>query len=117
MTDDAPAPAMKMITMVLDQDGTALQLVQALRTEFDCNTANVHHARGTGTGAARTRALAGFVAEKDILTVVVSAERADEIFTALHERAQISAKYGGFMYQSALGRSHGYALPDVPDET
>tara|TARA_B100000586_G_C19965037_1_gene365393 strand:- start:218 stop:388 length:171 start_codon:yes stop_codon:yes gene_type:complete len=52
----------------------------------------------------------------DVLDVVVDAERADEIFNFIHEKAGIGEGKHGFMVQSTLMRSTKFSLPDLPQE-
>ena len=47
----------------------------------------------------------------DVLSVVVDAKRADEIFEFLYERGGIGDR-GGFMYQAALPKASVFKLPE-----
>ena len=107
----------KLITVVLDQDRTAERLVLELRDAFAITTANVQHARGTWAGSGRSGARSGRVAEKDILTAIVPASRADEVFRYIYDAAEIGTRYGGFMYMGPLQKAVPFLLPDLPDET
>ena len=51
-----------------------------------------------------------------MLDVVVDAERADEIFNFIHEKAGIGEGKHGFIVQSTLVRSTKFSLPDLPQE-
>ena len=113
--DGAGIPS-KLITVVLNADGTAERLVREMRDEFQLTTANAQHARGTGTPLRRGAAARGRAVEKAIVTVLVPADRADEVFTALYERAGMATQPGSFMYQAALGLTRPFRLPDLPDE-
>jgi hypothetical protein len=63
-------------------------------------------------GISRTHS---YSVEKDILTVVVLAEEADEMFGFLHGAAGIGAAHGGFMYQGPVSQGSAFALPaDLP---
>lgn len=50
--------------------------------------------------------------EKEVVTCVVDASEADEVFAFIFETAEIDRPHGGFMYMERLGRASAYALPD-----
>lgn len=50
--------------------------------------------------------------ERDIVSVVVDAERADEIFDWLYHEAEVGTKEGRFLHMVRLDRSTPFALPD-----
>ena len=55
--------------------------------------------------------------EKEILTVTVSSEDADEIFGFIHDEAGINKPHGGLIYMSNLDCVSAYSLPeDLPEE-
>ena len=51
-----------------------------------------------------------------MLDVVVNADRADEIFNFIYEKAGIAEGNHGFMIQQSLIRSTKFSLPDLPEE-
>ena len=52
----------------------------------------------------------------DVLDVVVNADRADEIFNFIYEKAGIGEGNHGFMMQQTLVMSTKFSLPDLPEE-
>ena len=54
--------------------------------------------------------------EVDVFDVIVDAERADEIFSFIYEKAGIGEGTHGFMVQSNLARATKFSLPDLPEE-
>ena len=51
-----------------------------------------------------------------MLDVVVNADRADEIFNFIYEKAGIGEGNHGFMIQQSLVGSTKFSLPDLPEE-
>ena len=85
-----------------------------LKNETGIFTGNVSNSRGTGTSS---NSDFGEWVEVDVFDVVVDAERADEIFNFIYEKAGIGEGNHGFMIQSNLSRSTKYSLPDLPQES
>ena len=96
----------KLITCITAR-GKALAVVRKLHEEKSINSANIH----TGRGGGRRGRL-----EVDMLTVVVDADRADEIFEYIYYEADIGEYHGGFMYQGELLGATSFALPEIPEE-
>ena len=90
-----------------------LPLVKLLKDETGISTANVSNRRGT---RASSNSDFGDWVEVDVLDVVVDAERVDEIFNFIYEKAGIGEGNHGFMVQSNLSRSTKFSLPDLPEE-
>lgn len=105
----------KLITCVLPV-GVAMPVVRKLKSEKGVVTANVNNARGVGKLTAREHRRLGNQTEKQIMTVVVPAARADEIFAFIYHEAGINQPHGGLMYVHGLARSTEFALPDLPEE-
>ena len=79
-------------------------------------TTNINNARGVGKITPLAyRGIAG-QSEKEILSVVVAADSADEIFEFIYHAADINRPHGGIMYMHALMLATDYLMPDVPDE-
>ena len=102
----------KLITSYLPK-GTGLDLVKALKNETGLSTGNVTSCRGTGTPSDTPF---GDWVEVDVFDVIVDAERADEIFSFIYEKARIGEGVHGFMVQSNLARATKFSLPDLPEE-
>ena len=102
----------KLITSFLPR-GTGTTLIKLLKQETGICTSNINSSRGTGTSAGNDF---GDWVEVDVLDVVVDADRAEEIFNFIHEKAGIGEGKHGFMVQSTLMRSTKFSLPDLPQE-
>lgn len=107
--------AMKLITCFLPP-GIAPGLLGKLRREKGIVEASAHTARGLGKLTPREHRRVEAATEKEILTVVVPAERADEIFAYLFHEARIDRPHGGILFQNSLARATLFSLPDLPDE-
>ena len=103
----------KLITRFLPK-GKGLPLVKLLKEETGLSTGNVSSSRGTGTSGSGEF---GDWIEVDVFDVVVDAERADEIFNFIYEKAGIGEGNHGFMIQSNLSRATKFSLPDLPEES
>ena len=103
----------KIITSFLPK-GTGLDLVKALKNERGIATGNVSSSRGTGTSS---NSEFGDWVEVDVFDVVVEADRAEEIFSFIYEKAGIAEGNHGFMIQSNLAKSTKFSLPDLPGES
>jgi len=105
----------KLITCVLPK-GRSRALLSALKQAHGIVSANVNFARGTGRMTHRAFRKSMSQTEKDVLSVVVPAERADEVFAFIYETAEIDRPHGGLIYQTELAASSVFSLPDVPEE-
>ena len=103
----------KLITSFLPR-GTGIPIVKLLKQETGICTGNVNNSRGTGSTAGAS-SFDEWV-EVDVLDVVVNADRADEIFNFIHEKAGIAEGNHGFMIQQSLIQSTKFSLPDLPEE-
>ncbi len=100
----------KLITCIIPR-GLGSELVDALYTNKELSAVNVASGRGI------SRRGGYFAQEVDILTVVVSATQADDIFTYLYDRIDIDGSRRRFMYQQPLGSTTEFVLPkDVAEE-
>ena len=105
----------KLITCILPK-GLALPVLIKLRDEKNINRANINSARGMGKITPLAyRGVAG-QAEKEVLSVVVNEEEADDIFYYIFEVADIDRPHGGIIYMRQLGLSTPFTLPDLPSE-
>ena len=103
----------KLITSFLP-DGTGVSMINLLKQETGVCTGNVNSSRGTGSSAGASD-FDNWV-EVDVLDVVVDANRADEIFNFIYEKAGIGEGNRGFIIQQNLARSTKFSLPDLPLE-
>jgi hypothetical protein len=103
----------KLITSFLPH-GTGVSMIKLLKEETGVYTGNVNSSRGTGSSAGASD-FDNWV-EVDVLDVVVDANRADEIFNFIYEKAGIGEGNHGFIIQQNLARSTKFSLPDLPLE-
>jgi hypothetical protein len=99
----------RQITAVLYRGGCQKAL-RALR-QAGVNTAVMCHARGSSVGDQGSQ-----VFEKEVLTVLVPAQRADEIFALIFDAAKVDRPYGGFLTMAQVARHTPYPLPDIGEE-
>ena len=88
--------------------GQGSEVLEALRREAGVVSAIAHHARGIGTHNLRHRL---FSDEKQILTVLVEAERADEVFGFLYYRAGLDTPHAGMILMGRAFRGAGMVAP------
>lgn len=95
--------------------GRAMAVLDRLRKEKGIIDASAHHARGAGLS---TRNPSGrlFFLEREIITAVVPAERADEIFEFLYFAAGVDERHAGMVLMGGALCAELLSLPDVPDE-
>ncbi|MFT5425110.1 MAG: nitrogen regulatory protein PII [Gammaproteobacteria bacterium] len=106
----------KLITCVLPK-GICLNVIKLLKEEKGIITANVNTARGLGKLTPLAYRGVGEQSEKEILTVTVASEAADEIFGYIYDEAKIDRPHGGLIYMSSLDSVSPYSLPkDLPEE-
>ena len=105
----------KFITCVL-QNGVALEVMHALKEDKDINTASFHKARGySKVPGSKRSGSSGQVSEKDVLSVTVPSDRADEIFEFIYDVAKIDHPHGGIIIMAPLQFSVPFTLPDVSE--
>jgi hypothetical protein len=100
----------KRITCFLPK-GAGIRLVEMLHTEKNIDSTNVHTGRGLRT--VESVKDYGAWSEQDVLTVVVDASRADEIFDFIFFQGELNKPAGGFIYQTSLIQASNYTLPDI----
>ncbi len=108
-----PTPALRgeyrVITCIMPA-GRGKEVLEALRRETGVINAIAHHARGIGTHSLRHRVYSD---EKQILTVLVEAGRADEVFHFLYFCAGLDAPHAGMIM---LGRAfRGAGVVPLPE--
>lgn len=90
--------------------GAGRPLLDALIKEKGVTAAFVHHARGAGVSGQRRK---GTQIEKDLVTVAVPADVADEVFEFLFHEGKISQPHGGFMWMEKGGALSVSPGPEV----
>ena len=93
------------------QEGRGDIILKAARELGVSLGARIHHAKGTG--AREVFGLLGVAveAEKDVVSVLVSAEQRDIVFDALYLAAELNTPGMGFMYITQLEKVATY-LPE-----
>ena len=94
----------KRITCFLPK-GTGVKMVEMLLSEKNIVSTNVHFGRGQRTAETWK--------EQEILTVIVDADRAEEIFEYIYFQGKLNEPGGGFIFQSDLNRATSFKLPDI----
>lgn len=105
--------ARKLLTCVLPK-GSGPALLHRVSAELGLDTAQLHSARGlTGSDP-----LGIFNrVEKEVLTVIVPAARAEEVFLWLYREGEVSTRPGRFLYQAPILGATPFDLPEgVPRE-
>jgi len=109
----APAHADYRILICIMPAGRGTEVLDDLRRETGVISAFAHHARGIGTHGMRNRVYAD---EKQILTVLVDAERADEVFHFLYCSAGLDAPRAGMIMMGHAFRGAG-VVPLIETES
>lgn len=104
----------KLITAILYRGGGS-KVLKALHGR-GINTASMNHARGSSIGDPAGKNGIPVSFEKEIVTVVVPAGEADEVFEMIFHEADLNRPHGGLLYMEDLKRSVPYVLPDLPKE-
>ena len=91
----------KLITCIT-REANATKGAAALRERYDLQTINQHFARGIGKSSPLVKRGIGEKTEKVVLTVVVDAKVANEVFEFLFDAAEINQPRGGMIYMNAL---------------
>jgi len=102
LIDDATSAA-KLITCIVPA-GEGFELATALHELMQLGAVDVTRGRGASQRSAT------FADEMDVVTVVVGAARADEVFAFIYERIGITTTPNRFMFQMALEGASEYRL-------
>ena len=108
--------AHKLITCILPK-GIAPDLLRSLKDELGIVTVNINSARGIGKITPLAYRGIGEQAEKEILTAVVPADQADDIFEFIFDEACIDRPHGGLMFMHKLVHATPFELPDLGEES
>lgn len=105
----------RLITGLLPK-GLAGPALRALKSERGVIASNIVNARGVGRATPLAARGIAAQSEKEMLSVVVPAEEADEVLAYLYETAGIDQPHGGIVYMARLDRATEFLLPDLPEE-
>jgi hypothetical protein len=103
----------RLVTVIVPQ-GRGMALLQelhgrgTLRAALSTARAPFTYVRGSGVLARTVRSV-----EKDVLHVVVSEEKADEVFEYLYRKAGIGDGPGGFMFMAVLSAASLFTLGET----
>lgn len=105
----------KLITAILPK-GVSLHVIKMLKQEKALTTANFNYARGMGKLTPVKYRGVGEQSEKEMLTVIIDKESADDVFEYIYDVAEINRPHGGIIYMQKLMQSTDFVLPDVTEE-
>jgi hypothetical protein len=101
----------RILTCIMPS-GHGTEVADALRREAGVIDSCVHHARGIGTHSLHHRVYSD---EKQILTALVEAAHADDVFHFLYHRAGLDQPHAGMLLMSRAFRGAG--SPPADDAT
>ncbi|MBM3564922.1 MAG: hypothetical protein FJX42_02265 [Alphaproteobacteria bacterium] len=104
----------KIITCIVPV-GKGQAIAEHLHREMGVDSMVFNHARGLGIGTGYRRRR-GFQAEREVVSALVPADSADEIFSALYHFAGMSQPHNGLVFMTHSRRAVPLSLPDVPEE-
>ncbi|MBE0613058.1 MAG: hypothetical protein IH604_05265 [Burkholderiales bacterium] len=105
-----PARGEYRVLICIMPAGNGSEVIEALRRETGVISTYAHHARGVGTHSLRNRVYSD---EKQILTVMVEAARADDVFNFLYFSAGLDAPHAGMIMMGRAVRGAGVVpLPE-----
>ena len=96
----------KLITCVM-QENLSKPILKYLKDEKKILRANTYSARGSSFVKRLD------IRQMDVLTVVVDADMADEVFEYIYYEAKLDRPHGGSIFVEALSRATGYELPKL----
>lgn len=115
MTEGLIQPS-KLITCILPDDGTDIDIMKLLHEQKNINRVESHACRGVhnlqeSTGFSKKLPVPSL---QRILSVIVSEDEADSIFDFIYDKARINRPGGGALVQSTL---IGATLQNVNDNS
>jgi len=99
----------KLITCIVPV-GSGHTILEALKDHKGVTSAFVHHARGAGMAGRKRK---GAQIEKDMVTVAVTGDSADEIFSFIFFTGGLNQPHGGFMWMERAARI--FTSPPLPE--
>jgi|PlaIllAssembly_1097288.scaffolds.fasta_scaffold638946_2 hypothetical protein len=112
---DIPVTHFKVIHCFLHL-GKGHELLRRLKQEKGLHCAVAHHARGGGLSSRKGRESFHYM-EREVVTVLAPAERADEIFTFLFYAAGLDTPHAGLIVMEKAQMGVPMNLPlGIPEE-
>jgi hypothetical protein len=105
----------KLITAVVPK-GAASGLQKSLIEKWQVH-ANICHGRGVGRAGPLKKRGIGEQQEKEILEVIVDAEKADEIFEFVFFNLELDKRPGSVIYMADQQKSSVFRLPELQAES
>lgn len=105
----------KLITCFLPS-GRAMDVLERLRKEHELTSLSYHHARGVGVGT-RSGRRKPVAAEREVITVLVPAAHADDIFHTLFFAAGLDEPNTGMMFMERVLRASPFEMPPIPESS
>ncbi len=105
---------LKMITCIV-QRGAGDAIVKAA-ADAGATGATVHFARGTGVREKLGILGVAVEPEKEVINIVVPAEKADEIFEVMYFAGKLNVPAMGFIYMSSLDKAATYIPKEVAEK-
>ena len=109
MTHSSHTGQFKIITCFLPA-GKGQSVLERLHEEKNISSAFAYHARGTGLSTRRNKKLLQYV-EREMITAVVPAERADEIFEFIFFASGIDQPHAGMVLMTSPQCATTLVLP------
>lgn len=100
----------RLITCFLPS-GRALGVLERLRKELGMHSMVYHHARGVGTGS-RTGGRRVVASEREVITLLVAEEGAEELFRFLFEACGLQEPNSGMIFMEKPLRAAGFVSPE-----
>jgi len=106
----------KQVTAILPK-GKGLPLITALKNEKKVVTATLNFARGVGKMTPLRYRGVGEQTEKEIVSIIVAADIAEDIYRFVYEFSDLNHPHAGLVYMNALGAANEFSLPtDLGEE-
>ncbi len=91
-------------------------MLRRLKDEKGITACRINNARGIGRFTHSSVRRPSNVTEREVLEVVTTDKRADEIFEFIFFEADMNRPHGGVIFMTSLGRTSQFELPDLPEE-
>ena len=107
-----PRGEYRIVTCIMPA-GSGAEVMEVLRRELGVVSTSLHHARGIGTHSLRHRVYSD---EKQVLTVIVEAARADAVFELIYFTAGLDRPHAGRVMMGQAFRAAGLEAPSLAED-